>query len=295
MEGFRFFLLITALCLLAAGKVTAQGAGAKRLVRTPIDSILFIAVFFFFTSLAFSPALFASALSLPVFLYAIGGAILNLAFQVSYTVALAKGPVGLTALFSSLAIIIPILGATFFIGESFGPTRIIGCALTLMALLLNTNFKKGDRTLSRTWVVAMILCFLSNGLASFWQKCFAKSAYGTEIAWYSFLAYFLAAIMALLLLLILGRKREWRPTLHPSRPLFGWCALVGLFLGCFQWLFTYSQRVLEASLLLPLHSGTSIVAMTLIGIFLFKEKPTARRLAATAVGVAAVVLFSVAM
>lgn len=294
MEGFGFFLLIAALCILSSGKVTAQSAGAKRLVRTPIDSILFIAIFFFFTSLAFLPALITSPLSLPAFLYAIGGAVLNLAFQVTYTVALANGPVGLTALFSSLSTIIPLLGATFFLGESFGPLRIVGCLLTLAALLLNTDFKKGERRFSRTWTVAMVLCFLSNGFASFWQKCFAKSAYGTEIAGYSFFAYFLAALMALLLLGILGRRPTWRPTLRPSRPLFGWCALVGLFLGCFQWLFTYSQRVIEASLLLPLHSGASIVSMTLIGIFLFKEKPTARCLAATAVGTVAIVLFGIA-
>ena len=293
MDTLTFFLLITAICILAAGKVTAQSAGAKRLVRTPIDSILFIALFFFFTSLAFLPSLLISPPPLPVLLYATVAAVLNLAFQVTYTVALAKGPVGLTALISSLSMILPVLGANFLLGESFGPFRIVGLILTFLALYLNTDFKRGEKQFSRTWTVAVILCFLTNGLASFWQKIFARSEYGTEIAGYSFFAYFLASVMAILTLLLLGRRKEWRPTARLSRSLFGWCALVGLFLGCFQWLFTYSQRVVEASLLLPFHSGTSTLLMTLIGVLIFKEKLSHRRIVGTAVGIAALVLFGI--
>lgn len=294
MDNWTFLLLITVLCLLAVAKVTAQSAGAKRLVRTPLDSILFIALFFFFTSLAFLPSLLASPPPFPVVLYATLAAVLNLAFQVTYTIALAKGPVGITALISSLSMIIPMLGATLFLGESFGILRIVGLVLTFTALYLNTDFKRGARGFSRIWTIAAVLCFLSNGFASFWQKIFALSDYGTEIAGYSFFSYFLASVIAILALLILGRKKEWRPTAPLSRSLFGWCALVGLFLGCFQWFFTYSQRVVEASLLLPFHSGTSTLLMTVVGVVLFKERLSPRRIAGVAVGIAAIVLFGIA-
>ena len=93
------------------------------------------------------------------------------------------------------------------------------------------------------------------------------------------------------------RERKARgitPSSRPSRGLFGWCALVGLFLGSFQWFFTYSQRVLDASLLLPTFNGASTAMMTLIGILFFHERPTVRRIVSTVVGVAAIVVFGFA-
>lgn len=293
MEGFTFFLLIAAICILTVAKIIAQRKTARLYTRTPIDTVRMIALFFFFTSLAFLPMLVLSPPSSAAILYAIPAAILNLSFQVFYTLALSRGPAGLTVLFSNLSMLIPLLGATFFLGEGFGLFRILGLVLTFAALVLNTDFRKGGNGLSRSWVSAMVLTFLSNGLATFWQKVFARSRVGTEVAAYGFFSYFIAAILAAILLLCLGRKKELRPSAPVSRGLVGGCALVGLFLGGFQWLFTYSQRVLEASLLLPIYNGATTVLMTLIGILFFKETLTKRRLAATVVGVAAIALFSI--
>ena len=294
MNEQLFFPLLAVLCLLACGKIITQRIGAGRHTRTPIDSILYISVFFLFTSLAFLPPLFTAPLSGTVIAYAVGSAILNLGFQVCYTVALTSGPVGLTVLISSLSMLVPILGATFFLGESFGPLRIVGCALTLVALLLNTEFKKKEGGNSRKWGIAITLTFLFNGAASFWQKWFAVSPHGASIAGYNFFSYFLAALLGLLLLLVLWKARGITPSARPSRGLFGWCALVGLFLGSFQWFFTYSQRVLDASLLLPTFNGASTALMTVIGILFFRERPTVRRIVSTVVGVAAIVVFGFA-
>ena len=294
MNDKLFFPLLAALCLLACSKVVSQRIGAGRHTRTPIDSILYITVFFLFTSLAFLPSILISPPSATVIAFAAGAAVLNLGFQVCYTVALTSGPVGLTVLISSLSMLLPVLGATAFFGESFGPLRIIGCGLTLIALFLNTEFKKKEGGLTRKWGIAVTLTFLFNGFASFWQKWFAVSPHGTDIAGYNLFSYFLAAILALLLLYTLKKTRGITPSARPTRGFFGWCALVGFFLGCFQWLFTYSQRILEASLLLPVFNGASTVLLTLIGIFFFRERPTWRRIIATIVGVSAIVIFGIA-
>jgi multidrug transporter EmrE-like cation transporter len=81
---------------------------------------------------------------------------------------------------------------------------------------------------------------------------------------------------------------------RPSRGFFGWAALVGLFLGGFQWCLTYSQRVVEASLLLPTYSGATTVLATLIGVCIFKDRLTRRTIPATVVGIAAILVFGFA-
>ena len=293
MDNTYFFPLVAALCAIAACKVLSQRVGAGRHVHSPTDSILFISTFFFFTSLAFLPPFLANLPTGATVAYAVGGAVLNLGFQVCYTVALTTGPVGLTCLLSSLAMLIPVLGASVLLGESFGIFRMIGLVLTLVALTLNTDFRRHERGSSRIWGVFMTLTFLFNGFACFWQKWFAVGPYGTDIAGYNFLSYFLGAVLGLLLILVLGR-RGIKPSARPGRGFFGWAALVGLFLGCFQWLFTYSQRVLEASLLLPVYNGLATVTMTVLGVLLFHEKMTGRRLLSTIFGVAAIVLFGIA-
>ena len=292
MDNSYFFPIIAMLCVLSACKVLSQRIGAERHVQSPTDSILFISTFFLFTSFAFLPSFLVNLPAGTTVAYAAGGAFLSLGFQVSYTVALTVGPMGLTCLISSLAMLIPVLGASVLLGESFGPFRAVGLALTLIALTLNTDFKRREKGTSRIWGVAMLLTYLFNGFASLWHKWFAVSPYGTDIAGYNFLSYFLAAILGLLLILAL-RLRGIKPSARPGRGFFGWAALVGLFLGCFQWVFTYSQRVLEASLLLPVYNGLATVTMTVLGLLLFRERLTKRRFLSTLIGVAAILLFGI--
>ena len=287
-----FLLLLLLLLALATGKILSQRVGAGRHVHSPIDSILFITVFFFFTSFTFLPSFLAAPPAGVTVAFAIGAALLNLGFQVSYTVAMTTGPVGLTVLISSLALLIPVLGASLFFGEEFGILRAIGLALTLLAFVLNTDFKRREGGNSHIWGIAVTLTFLFNGFATLWQKWFALGPYGTDIAGYNFLAYSLAAVIGLLLLLVLSRYGK-KPTGRPGWGFFGWAALIGVFLSCFQWLFTYSQRVLDAALLLPIYNGASTVVITVIGVIFYREKMTKRRLASTIVGVAAIVLFGI--
>jgi drug/metabolite transporter (DMT)-like permease len=194
----------------------------------------------------------------------------------------------------SIVMLIPMLGATFLLGEGFGPLRIIGSVLTLIALLFNTDFRKREEGVSRKWGVAITLTFLFNGAASFFQKWFAVGPHGTQIAGYNFFSYVLAALLGLLLLFLLWRGRGITPSSRPTRGFFFWCFAVGLILGTFQWFFTYSQRILDASLLLPTFNGATTALMAIIGILLFRERPTVRRIVATCVGVAAIVVFGFA-
>ena len=293
MEFLQFFSLILILCFFTIGKIVTQRRCARLHVQTTVDSFRMIALFFLFTSLAFLPLLLFSSPSPEVLLWAIPAALLNLSFQVSYTLALSCGPAGITVLLSNLSMILPVLGATVFLGESFGTYRILGLILTVAALFLNTDLRKQDKARPpRAWVIYMTLTFFSNALASFWQKLFAKGQYGTEVASYGFFSYALAAAMAAIFLLLL-RKNGVRAKAPISRSLVGLTALVGPFLGFFQYFFTYSQRVLDASLLLPIYNGATTVLMMLVSVLFYKEKLTRKRLASAIVGVMAIALFGI--
>ncbi|MBO7762163.1 MAG: hypothetical protein J6T24_05140 [Clostridia bacterium] len=291
MEGAGFFITVAALCILSAGKAIVQGRGARRYLGGFGDSFLFIALFLLFTALSYLPLLFSATLSLPSVGYAAVAAVLNLLYQLSYTVALSSGPVGLTALFAALSMLIPLFGSTLFLCDGFGPARILGLVLIVITLVLNTDFKKGAGSLSGRWWLAVAVTFFSNGLSAFWQKCFVLGSHGEEIVCYNFFAYFLAALLSFLLLPFL-RKKATSP-LSSRRGLYLCAVAVGLLLGAYQWLFAHAQRAVEATLLYPIYNGGFIVIMTVAGAILFGERLPPRRLAATVVGIAAIILFSI--
>ena len=293
MDTLLMILLFVVISLLAATKATTQSFGAKRYTVNTADSLLFMGLFFCVTALTFLPSLIASPPPAPVLLYAVAAAILNLTFQVSYTLALARGPVSLTTLFSALAILIPILGSVILFDEKMGWLRIVGLILTVLTFLLNAEKKKGERSADRTWPFLIALTLLANGFASLLQKWFARGPYGTEIAGYGFFSYALGAIIAFAAVLLLSRREKNRPTMRLKSPAVGWAAAVGLALGIFQWLYTYALRVYDATLLLPIYSGLSSLFLLCSGVIFFKERPSRRRLAGMAVGLTAVVLFGI--
>ncbi len=294
MQPFLMILLFAAISLLSSMKAITQGLGAKRYTVNTADSLLFMGLFFCFTAATFLPSVILSPPPAAVLPYAVVAAFLNLTFQVSYTLALARGPVGITTLFSSLAILIPVLGSVVFFDEEMGALRIVGLALTLITFLLNSEPKKGDkqRTADRSRPFLIGLTFLSNGLASFFQKWFARGVYGHEIAGYGFFSYALGALIAFTAVFLMAR-RSHRPTMRIKGPALGWAAAVGLALGAFQWLYTYGLRVIDATLLMPVYSGVSVMLSMTAGVILFKERPSGRRLLGAIIGITAVVLFGI--
>ncbi len=295
MQPFLMILLFAAISLLSSMKAIVQSFGAKRYTVNTADSLLFMGMFFCFTALIFLPSVIASPPPAAVLLYAVVAAVLNLTFQVSYTLALARGPVGITTLFASLAILIPVLGSVVFFDEKMGVLRIVGLSLTVITFLLNAESKKEDAKPSadRSWPFLVGLTFLANGLASLFQKWFARGPHGKEIAGYGFFNYTVGAVIAFAIVLLMSRQREHRPTMRVKSPALGWAAAVGLVLGAFQWLYTYGLRVVDATLLMPVYSGISIMLSLVAGAIFFGERPSRRRLLGVAVGIAAVVLFGI--
>ncbi len=295
-----FFLgFIAILSIFASGKVLSQVRGARLYTVTTADCLLFMSFILFFTSLTFLPSFLLSPPPAEVLLYCIPYALLTLLFQVSYTVALAKGSAALTTLIASLAMLIPLLLATLFLNESFGVFRIVGLVLTLTTLFLNTDFRhkseqvpKKKKT-SSVWLVAIIFTFFSNGLSAYVQKLFSISEYGTNPSSFGFFAYSFSALVGFLTLLLLRLFQRNGETAHFSRGLFLSALRTGIILGIFQWFYMFANRRFEVTLLAPVYNGAQIVVLTLISVFLLKEKITKRRTLAIIFGVVAIVFFSI--
>ncbi len=294
MQPLLMILLFAAISVLSSAKAVTQSFGAKRYTVNAADSLLFMGLFFCFTALTFLPSVIAAPPPPTVLLYAVVAAVLNLTFQVSYTLALARGPVGITTLFAALAILIPILGSVIFFDERMGILRTVGLILTVLTFLLNAESKAedGKRAADRSWPFLIGLTFLANGLSSFFQRWFARGAYGKEIAGYGFFNYTMGAVIAFIIVFLMARRGH-RPTMRLKSPALGWAAAVGLTLGAFQWLYTYALRVIDTTLLMPIYSGASVLLSMLAGVLFFKERPSKRRLLGAAVGIAAVVLFGI--
>ncbi len=282
-------LLIIVCCLLAASKVTVQSHFAKANIKNQTDALLFNGFIFIFSALIFIKSAFSA--SYVTMLYAAISGILSVTFQFTYIQALAQGPVSITVLINNLSMMIPIIVSAIVFKEPITITRSIGIILTFATFFLNTKLEKGSK-LSAKWLILTFLTFASNGAINVVQKFFTKSDFGAETQAYVSFLYIVAAIVSLILYLIFKAKGE-KKTFRYSPNVFVHAALTGIILGVFQFVNTYAVKVIDGTLYFPAFGGGSTLAMTIIGIILFKDKLTKKQMLGTVMGIVAIIFMSI--
>ena len=183
-----------------------------------------------------------------------------------------KNGVVLPATFMKLGVIIPTLMSILVFGEQPRLVQILGVVLAIIAIV--TMQAKGDSTARST--VSLLLLLLVTGFSNSMSKIFER------IGQLAFSDHFLFYIFGVAFLLCAGLCLLKKQKLAAADVLFG-IAIRFMLLSLSQ---------VPAVVAYPSYSVSSIVLVTLVGVFAFREKLSRRKLAALGMILAALVLLN---
>ncbi len=258
----------------AVGKQFAQKGGSSlsfNLNKSLIGTVMFL-VFGWIAGFSFH---------FPTVLFGLGyGLSLCCAMHVGFK-ALAMGPMALTSIIGSFSLIIPFFFGILFWNEAFTVFKAIGIVLLLMSILL-INGKK-ESGFSFAWLAYALLTLVANGICSVVQKLHQlrfPALYRTEFM-------FWALLCALIVWSAVALQQKGN---QPPAKL----SLLGLtagFMNCSaNYMLLYLSATENASVLFPIVSIASIIAVWLMGIVFFKERLKPSQALGLILGVASVVL-----
>lgn len=282
-------LILAALCLLSATKVTVQSKFAKNNVKTSYDSIVFNGIIFTMISVLFAAFLFRG-FELSTFLFGAAFGILSVCFQLFYTRALATGPVSLTVLIINLSVIIAVAFSVIVYGDKFTVFKIIGMVLTIISFFLNAKIDKSKKA-ERSWLLLVIATFISNVLLQIDQKVFSRTINNGQSAQFVSFTYIVAAVVCAVIFLIKLPKGE-KTTFSFKGPVWIYTAIIAVVLGSYQVLNTYGVGVINGVVFYPVTNGGVTLLMTLSGVLIFHEKLSARQWIGVVTGIIAIVFMS---
>lgn len=209
--------------------------------------------------------------------------VLYLVSFVAMKVNMKHNGIVLAATFMKLGILIPTIMAVVVFKETPGWTRVLGICLSIIAIIM-INFEKesvyeGNK---KSWlIVLLILSGFTDAMANIYEQIGAaelKDAY--------LLVTFIAAFVLAMILAIGGKEKIGVKDL-----------LYGMVIGIPNY---FSARFLllalgsvDAVLVYPMYSVATIIVVTLVGITVFREKISKKKIGALGLIIVALCLLNI--
>lgn len=204
--------------------------------------------------------------------------------------AIRYGSFGKTSLIISFSLLIPTLYGLLFLDEALNATKIVGLVLLVISLVL-TNYEKDSSRVTVRWVIFVILAFVGNGMCSTVQKM-EQVAFPDGVGKDLFMIVALAISATVMLICALTLPAE--RAVIPNALKKGWlpALLGGIATGLTNYLATWLNPRLPASVLFPVLSAGGIVLSFLYSTLFLKERFGVRQTAGFAIGVVSIVLLN---
>ena len=290
---FLFMLLLT--CF-ANGKVTLQSKVCKKYIHGTRDSVLFNALFFasvlVFLLIIFHPTVYT--VYTLIFGAMVGAS--SVIFQCCYSIALSCGPVSLTVMIAGFSILISTLSSIIMFKESVSVCQIIGIFFLVLSLILTTFEKKhpGQKSISLKWIVLCFITMVTNGAGATLQKVysqlFAASDKGDTSISFIVVIYIVATALSFGVAALL-KKPEGRG--FDIKHAFPFALAMGLIIAVYQRLYMYGLAHIDGVFFFPMGSGMASLTMTLIGVFMFRDKLSKTQWLGTACGLICICLMNI--
>ena len=168
----------------------------------------------------------------------------------------------LSSTFMKLGVLIPTLMAIVFFREIPKGTQVIGIVLALFAIVMihfeKNALKEGNKKL---WLLVLLLCGgITDSTANIFEKFGSPAAKDV----YLFMIFFVAGILAFLLVLKSKKK------VSPKDIIFG--VLLGVPNYFSSRFLLLSLSSMSAVVVYPTYSVATMITITVVGVLAFKEK-----------------------
>lgn len=263
------YLLIVAISVLSALKVTVQGKFSKLFVKDTVDITAFIAGGFIVISVILFCVFGLNGVKTETLIYGVVLGVLTTFFQLFYTKAMKNGPVSITALVANLQIILPTIFSAIFYNDEFGVFKILGVVFLIASMFLLLRPKDGEKT--KLWILFVMIAFLSGGSASIVQKIQAESIVSEQRNQMVLICYMTASVLTSIILVInrIGCKK---PTFRFNLKTSGLMIALGATLCAYQVLLVYLISIMPGTIVYPLHNVMVVLFTAVMGFIFFKEK-----------------------
>lgn len=219
--------------------------------------------------------------------------LLTMLSQMFYIRAVQNGSVSVCALLYACGFLLPTFYAVLFCGEKLGILRGIGIAvLILSASVINTKEKSADSAPCKAslWLPYALGATAASGGVGIIQKITRSAFPDRQDDGFLFCAFAVMAVLSLVLLAFLGKKRLSRPHLSAAAH-FGEIFL-SLSVVLANKLNLFLSGVLPGSVFFPVVNGGCIAFSAIFSGLLFHEKFSAKKIIALCCGGAALLLIS---
>ena len=287
------YLIIIPIILLACGKIILQSRISRSYLNGFTDVILYNTIVFGGMSLLY---IFLNGNTLPVSLTIIYGVLYGVfkaGFQVSYTLALQRGPVSHTVLIVSFDTAITILFGVLYCGEAITTLQIFGLICMFLSLLLAVDFGQVKmRTFNIVWFVLTLAAMASSGTANIVMK---MHKFELPEADASLLAVsYLSSTVILFLYYLFRRKTQKQQRTVPLGPkAISMMLAVSVILGVYYVLYMKGVGSIPTAVFFPIiHLGPTIL-ISLFSIFVLKDKVTRQQLLSLLFGIVSTLLLCI--
>ena len=207
-----------------------------------------------------------------------------------YTIALSKGLVSICSMVYSFGFIIPTIFGFVFWNEEPSITKIIGIILIIPLIFLISFKGKEEKTKSNLYLIPLFLAALCSGSLGVMQKVQQRSDFADQRIAFLLVGMLFSCLLSFLMFAISKKSnKEIETKLVSKKPIIFAC-LVGLSFGLANIVNLYLAGKVAATILFPIQNIGTIVLTTLLGYFVFKERPKIKELLAFLVAVTSIVL-----
>ncbi len=289
------FLYVLLLVVFACAKVTLQGAGSRRCIRTAGDSMLFNAAQCGFMALFLWLLFGFGGADGTTVLWALAVSSMSVAFQIIYAIALREGPVSLTVVIVNFNVFLTTVFSALVFHESLHVSQLIGVLLLVLSMLLSVKNEPGGKKISRKWVILTIASLIACGTANNLQKYYSvtyDAGEGMEASTFLVCVYGIGMVLAAAAWSVkafLPPKDERRPFRVGAKFVLPFAAAIGLILSIYQKLLMRALMVIDGTFLFPTYAGSQSLAMSFIGVLFFHDRLTKRQWMGVLCGVLSVV------
>lgn len=289
----QYILLFCAVVFLSSQKIISKQYNVK---TEKSDSFLFssfsvLSAFLFFLVSAFIEHGASFSFNAKILPYSLGFAVTYSAAVIGTFYAIRLGSLAVSSLISAYSLLIPTLYGVIFLRDDFSVPGII--LLMISIFFINKPSKNSTVRFTAKWVLALIFCFLGNGLCSAVQKMQQVAFEGQS---YTYKSEFMVVALAMSFVIIFT---VWLISVKfklPQKGVVKNCLLFGvphgLSNGITNLLVVTLAGCMPAALLYPTISAGDIAIGFVIAVFVYKEKLSNLQYLGYALGVAAIILLN---
>ena len=223
-----------------------------------------------------------------IILYAVGFALTYGMSMICNVLAIRWGSMSLTSLFTSYSLLIPTFFGILFWGETIGKCFFYGVILLCVALFM-IHFKKGDIAVSLKWFIYVFLAFLGNGLCSTVQRM-QQTAFDFT---YSVEFMIVALAIVTIFLSIIAVWYAPHESMETVKKTWYYAFGKGATNGLMNYFVMLLNKKMAASIMFPVISAGSIIAVFLISWIFFKERLSKMQILGSAIGIVSIICFNI--